>query len=289
MSLHTPRLRATPLVLVATMAAVALVACLLSVAPPIALAQEDPQPDADATPDDELLQSPDNPRLANPIEVQQISAALAGLTERSRMIESMTLQASRAYRRAAQERRDAMGRLTSASRETDQAAVRPKELTSERLDELVREELSARLAYEEAEVVLRSRLDDLRRLLDERDALSVRIADLRSRLPRQQELLTGEWEVTWLPAGVQGTFFLDQSGTLVSGQYELGQLGSGSLQGTFVSGKLFLQRIDSRRGRDAEIEGVLDADGRRMRGTWQSYELVQGGLPRGEWNARRVE
>ncbi len=91
-----------------------------------------------------------------------------------------------------------------------------------------------------------------------------------------------------MPAGVTGTFYLEQSGTLVTGQYRLGPLGSGSLQGTFVGGKLHLQRIDAERGRDAELSGVLDPDGKRIRGTWQSFELVQGGIPRGQWVARRV-
>ena len=97
------------------------------------------------------------------------------------------------------------------------------------------------------------------------------------------------WEVRWFPAGVTGTFTIDQSGTLVTGQYALRPIGSGSLQGTFVSGKLYLQRIDRQRGRDAELEGYLDPDGSQIRGTWQSYELVQGGIPHGQWVARRVK
>lgn len=229
------------------------------------------------------------PGLVNPMEAERVAAALAGLTERSRMIGSMTLELARTYRRAAQARKDSLDRLAQASFEVDRAAVRPRELTSARLDELLAAEETARLRYLSDDALAKRRLFELQILVAERDALATRIADLRSRLPQERELLTGVWEVTWMPAGTTGTFYLDQSGTLVNGQYKLGTHGDGSLQGTFVGGKLFLQRIDSKRGRDAEIEGILEADGQSIRGTWQSFELVQGGLPRGQWSARRLE
>jgi hypothetical protein len=91
-----------------------------------------------------------------------------------------------------------------------------------------------------------------------------------------------------MPGNIAGTLYLDQSGTLVTGQYKLSNGMSGSLQGTYVNSKLYLQRIDAVRGRDAEIEGSLDAEGMRLKGTWQNFELVQGGLPRGQWMARRA-
>ncbi len=228
------------------------------------------------------------PDLANPIEAQRLGVALAGLIERARLIEQLTAETSREYRRAAQRRREALEGLAEAARELDQAAVRPRTLTVSQLEELTGTVDQARQRFEVEDRAVRRQLAGLRMLVSERDALSVRIADLKSRLPQQQEMLTGVWEVTWMPAGVVGTFYLDQSGTLVSGQYDLGTHGSGSLQGTFVSGKLFLQRIDSRRGRDAEIEGVLSADGNSLRGTWSAYEMVQGGTPHGQWVARRV-
>lgn len=229
------------------------------------------------------------PGLVNPLEAERISAALAGLTERSRMLGSMALETARAYRKAAQQRKESLDRLAVASHEVDRAAVRPRELTVVKLEELLAEEEGARQRYQVDEALVRRKLFELQMLVAERDALALRIADLRSQLPQEQEMLTGVWEVTWMPAGVTGTFYLDQSGTLVSGQYKLGNLGDGSLQGTFVSGKLFLQRVDSKRGRDAEIEGLLDAEGQRIRGTWQAYELVQGGLPQGQWTARRLQ
>jgi len=225
---------------------------------------------------------------ANPVTARRLEAALAGLEERVRLLDRMTADAVRAYRRAAIARNDALQELVQARDGLDREATRVRDLTLDRLEELLKETGEAEARYRGLEEEAARRLADLRRLVAEREALVERIADLRARMPQREEVLTGEWEVTWMPAGVTGTFYLEQSGTLVTGQYRLGPLGSGSLQGTFVGGKLHLQRIDAERGRDAELSGVLDPDGKRIRGTWQSFELVQGGIPRGQWVARRV-
>lgn len=224
----------------------------------------------------------------NPLESQRIGATLAGLEERARLVQDMINEAARQYRQLALERAAADQELITAQERLDREAVRAREVTASSLSALFRELLAARSRVEVVRQEGDARLNELRRLLGERDTLARRVADLRTRLPLQDEVLTGVWDVTWMPAGIQGTFYLDQSGTLVTGQYRLGSWGSGSLQGTFVNGKLFLQRIDSERGRDAEIEGVLDPDGTRIRGTWQGYELVQGGIPQGQWVARRA-
>ena len=47
------------------------------------------------------------------------------------------------------------------------------------------------------------------------------------------------------------------SGEIWNGQYTLGGGWAGSLRGTFVSGNLHLERIDARRGRDAELKGAF--------------------------------
>ena len=270
----------------------ALLACSCLALPAIAQEEQEADvPSAQAVPPVEEAPAADDayPGVVNPLEAERLGAALAALTERSRMVEAQLLDTARSYRRAAQQRSDSLTALAQASHDVDRAAVRPRELTAERLEQLAADADTARLRFLSDDRQVERKLDELSRLVSERDALALRIADLRSRLPQQQELLTGVWEVTWMPAGITGTFYIDQSGTLVTGQYQLGPLGSGSLQGTFVSGKLFLQRVDAERGRDAEIEGLLDADGRRIRGTWQSYELVQGGIPQGQWVARRLQ
>jgi hypothetical protein len=249
---------------------------LLALALPPALAVEDEAP------------APTRAEEPNPLESQRIGAALAGLEERARLVQDMINEAARQYRQVALERAAADQELVTAQDRLDREAVRAREVTASSLASLYRELLGARGRVEVVRQEGDTKLHELRRLLGERDALARRVTDLKNRLPLQEELLTGVWDVTWMPAGVQGTFYLDQSGTLVTGQYRLGAHGSGSLQGTFINGKLFLQRIDAERGRDAELEGVIDPDGSRIRGTWQAYELVQGGLPQGQWVAKRA-
>jgi hypothetical protein len=250
-------------------------ALLVAVAPFAGAVEEEPPP-------------PARGEEPNPLESQRIGAALAGLEERARLVQDMINEAARQYRQVALERAAADQELVTAQDRLDREAVRAREVTASSLSALYRDLLAARARVEVVRLEGDARLQELRRLLGERDALARRVADLRARLPLQEELLTGVWEVTWMPAGVQGTFYLDQSGTLVTGQYRLGAHGSGSLQGTFVNGKLFLQRIDAERGRDAELEGVADPDGSRIRGTWQAYEMVQGGIPQGQWVAKRA-
>ncbi len=224
----------------------------------------------------------------DPLESKRAETLLGGLEERSRIIGLLLLEASRDYRRSAVERASAAQELSEVQAELDRETVRVRDLTLERLDVLrqQRDRVSAR--YREHDVICERLLGSIRDLLRERDALGRRIADLRALLPADEELISGVWEITWLPSGISGTFYLDQSGTLVSGQYRLGSIGTGSLRGTFVGSKLYLERVDSERGRDAELEGFLDADGSRIRGTWQALEMVQGGLPHGQWVARRV-
>lgn len=256
-----------------------LVAAFLSVLLPVSslpVRAQEPEP------------SPASFEDANPLESQRIGAALAGLEERARLVQDMIGDAARAYRQAALERAAIVQELTAAQDRLDREAVRARDATAATLGQFHHELIAVRAKEAALREESDARLQDLRRLLGERDAVARRMADLRSRMPLQEEVLTGVWELTWMPAGVQGTLYLDQSGTLVTGQYRLGALGSGSVQGTFVNGKLFLQRIDAERGRDAEIEGVLDPDGARIRGTWQNYEMVQGGIPRGQWVARRA-
>lgn len=243
---------------------------------------------AAAEPTDTVVSGDDNFAIDNPLDEKKAALALVALDERAAFVSDLILEVSRAYRKVAIERGSAQQELQDALERLDREAIRSRDLTRERLDQVSQDVDRARLRLAQLLEETRRRLDDLRLLVLERDQLGRRIAVLRSRLPATKEVLTGVWEVTFLPANVSGTFYLDQSGTLVTGQYRLGTLGTGSLQGTFVNGKLLLQRIDAQRGRDAEIEGVLDPDGMRLRGTWQNYEMVQGGIPRGQWVARRA-
>ena len=128
------------------------------------------------------------------------------------------------------------------------------------------------------------RIEESRRRLQ---LLEDQVEALASKDKTERGRLSGEWTVTLLPRGQSGTFQLTQSGTLVSGSYSLDGGFDGSLQGTLVNRKVFLVRIDSKRGRTMEFEGHLSPDGRQIRGNWLDYNLSRGEEARGDWSARR--
>ena len=127
----------------------------------------------------------------------------------------------------------------------------------------------------------------IREIHDRIDILQDRIARLRRTLPSDAESLTGTWDVSYLPSGDKGVFTLRQSGTLLVGEYILEGGWKGSLQGTFVDGKLLLHRIDSKLGRSSDLEGILGPNGQTIRGTWQSFILSSGQPSSGSWIARK--
>ena len=99
--------------------------------------------------------------------------------------------------------------------------------------------------------------------------------------------MTGVWDVVLLPKEQRGTFDLSQTGAIVTGTYRLSGGFSGSLRGTLVRTKLYLERIDSQLGRSMELEGRLSTDQQKILGTWLSYELADGYGSNGHWSATR--
>jgi len=101
--------------------------------------------------------------------------------------------------------------------------------------------------------------------------------------------LTGAWQFTVEP-GQEGVAYLQQQGTLVTGTYSLSGGFSGSFRGTFVAGKVRLERIDSQYGFAAIYYGRLVGRGRnaRLQGNWEATQLASGLPSRGSWTASRV-
>ena len=132
---------------------------------------------------------------------------------------------------------------------------------------------------------LRRQIHDHRRRLT---LLRSKGENLRSDLPGLSEVVTGEWAVLILPMELRGAYTLKQSGTLVSGQYTLDGGWTGSLTGTLVDGRLFLQRIDSKLGKDVTYTGELSPDGTSIKGTWDSMDLSGGKPAFGTWLATRM-
>jgi len=103
--------------------------------------------------------------------------------------------------------------------------------------------------------------------------------------------LTGTWSVVMEPGGQEGTMYLQLDGTLVQGTYRLDGDWSGSVRGTYVSGKLRLERIDSQIGFAATLFGRLRVvgDSSTIEGNWEATQLSAGMPSGGSWVAERVD
>ena len=101
--------------------------------------------------------------------------------------------------------------------------------------------------------------------------------------------LTGNWRFVVEP-GQEGVGYLQQQGTLVTGTYTLSGGFSGSFRGTFVAGKVRLERIDSQYGFAAIYYGRLVGQGRnaRLQGNWEATQLASGLPSMGNWTATRI-
>lgn len=193
------------------------------------------------------------------------------------------------YAKVAEAREDARARVRRLYGDLDDIIEGKVEATD---DDLQARETEVARAEQEVEALTRQARDlrtGIRESRDRIDLLQDRTARLRKALPSDSESLTGVWDVTYLPSGDKGSFTLRQSGTLLAGEYTLEGGWRGSLQGTIVSGKILLHRIDSKLGHSQNLEGQLAPDGRSLRGTWQNFVLSGGAPTSGNWVAQKRE
>lgn len=115
--------------------------------------------------------------------------------------------------------------------------------------------------------------------------LAVKVDEMIALLPDDTETLTGVWDIRMAPTSENGVFSLYQTGTLLAGEYVLDGGWHGSLQGTVVDGKVYLDRIDSRKGKFASFSGRLTTDGQTIRGTWKERDLTANRPVEGSWVA----
>jgi len=120
-------------------------------------------------------------------------------------------------------------------------------------------------------------------------AIEVEVRRLAAAVGAADAPLDGTWSLVVDP-GQEGLAYLQQQGTLVSGTYALSGGFTGSLRGTFVSGKVRLERIDSQIGFAAIFYGRLVGRGENasLQGNWEATQLASGLPSRGSWTARRV-
>lgn len=191
------------------------------------------------------------------------------------------------HQRTAEQRETARGRLRQLYHELDEMVAGTTQSTPEEID--LRETAVGRAEMELEALTLAAR--DLRlRIRDSQQRIALlqdRAGRLRKTLPSDTEMLTGTWDVTYLPANDKGSFTLRQSGTIVAGEYSLEGGWRGSMQGTFVNGKILLHRIDSKLGHSQDLEGAIDSNGKTLRGRWQNFILSGGQATSGDWVAQK--
>lgn len=127
----------------------------------------------------------------------------------------------------------------------------------------------------------------MRENVEKRAFLQAKAGELMALLPGDKESITGIWDVRLMPTGENGVFTIFQSGTLLSGEYILGGGWHGSLRGTLVEGRVYLERIDSVKGRFADLSGQLEGSGRVIRGRWKERDLTSNRPVEGSWIARK--
>jgi hypothetical protein len=102
--------------------------------------------------------------------------------------------------------------------------------------------------------------------------------------------ISGTWRLVVEPGGMEGLVDFSLRGTLIEGTYSLAGGWSGSFRGTLVSGRVRLERIDSKLGFTSVFYGRLeDRDRPRLAGRWEARELSAGMPASGSWVAQRLE
>ena len=121
-------------------------------------------------------------------------------------------------------------------------------------------------------------------------AIDVEVRRLAAAVGAAEQPLNGTWRLV-MESGQEGLVHLQQQGTLVSGTYAFSGGFTGSLRGTFVSGKVRLERIDSQIGFAAIFYGEvnLKADPDVIQGRWEATQLATGLPSAGGWRASRKD
>lgn len=191
------------------------------------------------------------------------------------------------HQRTSEQREAARGRLKQLYDELDDMVAGTVQSTPE---ELEKRETAVGRAEQELEALTLAARDLRLRIRDSQERIALlqdRSGRLKRTLPSDNELLTGTWDVTYLPSNDKGSFTLRQSGTIVAGEYALEGGWRGSMQGTFVNGKILLHRIDSKLGHSQDLEGAIATDGKTLRGRWQNFILSGGQATSGDWVAQK--
>jgi hypothetical protein len=163
----------------------------------------------------------------------------------------------------------------------------------ESLDSLRLREADLRQAEAELTMHIRQAQQVRREMIAGRLRVAETLAEIRrleEKVGRSDDPLSGPWRLVVEPGAQDGFMSLQLNGTLVEGTYQLSGGWSGSLRGTFVAGKVRLERIDSQIGFASVFYARLSGDGdnARLEGTWEATQLATGLPATGTWVAERV-
>ncbi|MFN7962064.1 MAG: hypothetical protein U0002_12405 [Thermoanaerobaculia bacterium] len=199
--------------------------------------------------------------------------------------EKLTTESLKAYQLAREEERKALESFSTSATELDQALGRA-ETKLEDLEKLGRDREIAQAAV----AVVRERVArSLNALLGHRQQIAVlREVLANGRKLAVEDAISGRWRVEVAAPADQGTFELRLAGSAVTGTYKLGSGKSGSLRGTYVGGRLRLERVDKDHGLDGTFEGNVDPLLGTARGFFSPAELGAGGPAGAGWSAVRL-
>ncbi|MEJ2188123.1 MAG: hypothetical protein P8Y93_01680 [Acidobacteriota bacterium] len=219
--------------------------------------------------------------------VAAVGQVAEGLREQVRVREGLLADQVTGLSEVREELREVWGRYDLQAQNLLRAQAEGESVDSLLLreDELRQVEAELHSALAKNQLQLRSMLEN-RRLIA---ALADEIRRLSAQVGAGEAPLTGTWHLMVEP-DQQGTAYLQQMGTLVTGTYALSGGFSGSFRGTLVAGKVRLERIDSQIGFAAIFYGRLIGEGpnARLQGNWEATQLASGLPSAGSWTGRRI-
>jgi hypothetical protein len=225
-----------------------------------------------------------------PVDPDANAAALTALGASLDVERDILLGQQETYRLAAADRDAASRKLTTLLAEFDAIVQGSGPVSAETTGAKEKEIADAESRRAAANARCREILGRILAAQERVSGLEKKLVALRGGQARPtKDTVSGNWRVLYLPGNNRGVFAIRQSGTILQGVYQLDGGWKGSLQGTFIDGKVYLQRIDSKLGRSSELDGYLSSDGGSIRGTWRNYNLTDGGSSAGSWTASRQE
>lgn len=229
----------------------------------------------------------------SPVQPAAAQSAVRFLELEEQLVEAQLEQEMESLRRARSRERGARADVAEAADAVDAALADESPL--DRVTRLVGELDRARSRLEEASDEADGILD---RIVEHRRRLTLVGEELRRRRGGPAEVpdpLTGAWRVFLEDSGPerdearQGLLDLELDGTSVSGTLGLADGSFGSIRGSFVRGRISLERVSADSGLDLILEGRYDPAQGDLEGTWRPAVAGVGNPGGGTWRAEKTE